>query len=260
MNAAKVSIGRFRLAVPEGTEVSTREQAIYAVKVWNAPAAWPARLAALGPQIISQPSLPSGGSAAWYEEKSVQLLEAAKPYGDHALWLLRDAPKGKEPQAEKLVSNVMNGYHDNVDSGFCVGVGAVRLGPAQLETTRLVYKAKTNPALKITFTTQTVDRPDLSQYMDTKEEEDVMRVVKGRLQVFKQKPRALAGLEGMEIHLSMAPPNEPEIIRYTWHFPGVPGDGTQPKINIVAFTSPDRRAELDPVWEALIASLAKVPK
>jgi len=253
------SIGRFRLAAPAGLHVSSREQAIYAVKVWTGPDDWTERLAALGPKVKSRPELGNGIRAVWYEENSVLLLEASKMFGDHAFRVLRDAPKGKEPQAEKLVANVINGYRPSVEAGFCVGAGAVRLGPAQLETSKLGLRAKDNAALKVTYSTQTVTTPDVKQYMDTQEEEEVMRLVKGRLEVFKQGARVIAGLEGVEIQLAMAPPNEPEIVRYTWHFPGVGGDGTKPKINVVAFTTRERRMELNPIWEALLLSLVPVP-
>ena len=86
-----------------------------------------------------------------------------------------------------------------------------------------------------------------------------MRTLKGRLEVYRQEPRVLAGLEGMEIRLAMAPPGEPEVVRYTWHYPGLGGDGTRPRINIVAFTSKERRGELDGIWESILGSLAMVP-
>jgi len=258
VNPNQISIGRFRLALPEGYELSSREQSIYATKVWTVEKLDPAWAAAL-PNRISTPTLLPGVEAVWYENQSVRLLEAARPYPGHAFRLLRDAPAGKEPQAEKLATNILNAYAPSAESGFAVGHGAIRLGPAQLETTKLNLRAKDTPDQKISFSTQTVAHPDTAQYMDTKEEADVMRMMGGRLEVFTERKRTLAGLEGVEIQLLMAPPNAPPMVRYTWHFPGVPGDGTQPKINFVAHTTPDRRAALDAPWEAVLASLAKIP-
>ena len=251
MSGQPVSIGRFRLALPGGLVIAGREQIVYAVKVWTTPALWQSRLEELGPRVKSKPDLGDGINAVWYEERSVQLLEAAKSFGDHSIRLLRDAPDGKEQTAEKLAGNIIRGYHPSTESGFCIGAGAIRLGPAQVETTRLSLNAPGNPALEVEFTTQTVTTPDTKQYMDANEEREVMAELKGRLTVFREARRVVAGMEGMEIHLSMAPPGEPEIIRYTWHFPGVPGDGTQPRLNLVAFSSPEQHQSVSELREAL---------
>jgi hypothetical protein len=48
--------------------------------------------------------------------------------------------------------------------------------------------------------------------------------------VLRDEPRTAAGLNGREGLVSLSVPGERSIIRFTWHFSGVPGNSFAPEI------------------------------
>lgn len=263
---AAVAIGRFRLAPPAGFVVAAREQWIYGTAVWTVDTIDPdARVLPPEPGDPSagvlprHPALGPSVKAVWVERGGVRLLEVALPQADHVLRVRRDAPVGKEATAEKLVGNLLSSYRPAVAVGFAVGHGSIHLGPSQVETTRLHFRSPNHPDEKIRFSTRTVARPDTSQGLDTADERALMQQMGGRLEIFVERRRTLAGCDGVEIQLLLDPPDTPPLVRFTWHFAGVAGDATRPSIHLVASTTPERRATLAPIWDALLASLTTIP-
>jgi hypothetical protein len=253
----EVVAGRFRFALPAGHAPSSRTQSIHTTKMWTTGRDDAGASTQAPPS--SQPALLPGVTAAWFDVGGVRLLEATQAYPDHVVHVLRDAPAGKEAQAERLVVNLLRAYAPSSTTGFVIGHGAVRLGPAQQETVRLMLRATDAPERTLAFSTQTVARPVTNRFMDTAEEHATMRALGGRVDVLLERARTVAGLPGHEIRLLLAPPGEAPRLRSTWHFPGVAGDGTAPEVTLVAYAPPAQRAALDDAWEVVLGSLARVP-
>ena len=66
-------------------------------------------------------------------------------------------------------------------------------------------------------------------------------------------------MQGLEIRISVTPGNEPPFLRFTWHFPGEPGNSTRPKIDIVGSAPVAQSAALEALWEAVLGSLQPIP-
>ena len=269
-------VGRFRMTTPENVVVASRSQSIYGVEVKteplrSAPAErqWERRLEALEKvpalpgkksAIRSRLSLDTGVEAVWYDDGPHSLmLEAMKPFGDHALWIATDADAGKEPVAEKLARAVVAAYNPGTGYGYCVGFGSVRMGPSLSETARINFEHSGTSGAKIEFASQTVRDPDTKTYMNLNEERDFVKASGGTLTVLLERERTVAALRGKEMRISMTIPGEAPMFRFTWHFEGVPGDGTKPKINLVGGSAASGQAKLETAWDDLLISIAAVP-
>jgi len=269
-------VGRFRMSVPENVVVTSRSQSIYGVEVRTEPLRsmtaakqWEQRLEALEKvpalpgkksAIRSRLSLDSGVEAVWYDDgPNLLMLEALKPFGDHTLWVSTDADAGKEPVAEKLSRAVVAAYAPETGYGFCLGFGSVRMGPSLSETARINFEHSGASGAKIEFASQTVRDPDTKTYMNLDEERDFAKASGGTLIVLLERERTVENLPGKEMRISMTIPGEVPMVRYTWHFAGVPRDGTKPKINLVGRAAASGQAQLAAAWDALLNSIKSVP-
>jgi hypothetical protein len=257
----KEAIGRFRVGVPEGWKAMSRSQMIYGVEVSAGsadPAAWEAKVAAHADKIVSRPSLGASVTAIWYKEGSDLILEAQALRDGIAVSIVRDAPEGKEAVAEKLASAVLENYKPGTAAGFCLGPGAIHMGPSLSESVRMNWQLPTAGA-KLEFSTQTVTEPDMKTFMDVEEERGMAGAAGGSLTILSERDRTLAGLNGREIRIVVTLPGQQPQVRFTWHYPGVGRDGTKPKIDFVAKTSISGQAALEAAWEAMLPSLESVP-
>ena len=257
----KEAIGRFRVGVPEGWKAISRSQMIYGVEVAAGPAdpaAWEAKVAVHTDKIVSRPSLGASVTAIWYKEGSDLILEAQALRDGIAVSIVRDAPEGKEAVAEKLASAVLENYKPGTAAGFCLGPGAIHMGPSLSESVRMNWQLAAAGA-KLEFSTQTVTEPDTQTFMDVEEERGMAGAAGGSLTVLSERDRTFAGLNGREIRIVVTLPGHEPQVRFTWHYPGVGRDGTKPKIDFVAKTSIAGQAALEAAWEAMLPSLESVP-
>lgn len=257
----KEAIGRFRVGVPAGLEAVSRSQMIYGVEVAAEPVqtgAWEAKVAAHAEKIVSRPSLGAGVAAIWYKEGSDLILEAQALRDGIAVSIVRDAPEGKEAVAEKLASAVLENYKPGAAAGFCLGPGAIHMGPSLSESVRMNWQLPAS-GVKLEFSTQTVTEPDMRTFMDVEEERGMAGAAGGTLAVLSERDRTLNGLNGREIRIVVTLPGKEPQVRFTWHYPGVGRDGTKPKIDFVAKVAVSGQPALEAAWEAMLPSLESVP-
>jgi len=257
----KEAIGRFRIGVPEGMTAMNRGQMIYGVEVVAESAkagAWDAKVAAHAGKIVSRPTLGNDVTAIWYKEGSDLILEAQAVRDGIAVSVVRDAPEGKEPVAEELAGDVLEHYKPGTAAGFCLGPGAIHLGPSLSESVQMNWQLQSSD-VKLEFSTQTVTQPELDTFMDVDEERGMTKAAGGTLAVLSERDRTVAGLKGREIRIAVTLPGQEPQVRYTWHYPGVGRDGTKPSINFVAKGSVAAQSKLESVWEAMLPSLESIP-
>jgi hypothetical protein len=272
-------IGRFQFVLPEAMVVTSRSQSIYDVDVATVPlptggikALWDSRLARIlslpPPKGVAQVlvrtfDVEPGVQGAWYfgnpDAPTLRDLEAAKVVGDHAVLITTGCEAGKESLIERLVKNVIAAYVPQTRQGFCVGYGSVTSEPSIDERTRMGLANREMKDLKIRFETQTVQESDTQTYSDLDEEREVVAGQRGNISVLRDDSRSADGLGGKEIGISVTIPGEPSFVRLTWHFPGVPGDSSQPMINIVGMAPSNQQVELQTVWDSLLQSLHRLP-
>jgi Tle cognate immunity protein 4 C-terminal domain len=271
-------IGRFRFALPSTMSVSGRSQSIYHVDVSTVPippggaqSLWNARvtqLRALTPQATNgssvrtfelEPGVPALWSAKNPDSPQRLNLEVMKVSGNHVLLASRSLDVGEETKMETLVKIVVDAYLPNVNSGFCVGFGSITSEPGLNEQTRIALAHKQLSDLEITLQTQTVARPDLRTYSDVNEEKDFMAAKGGKLSVLRNHSRSVAALEGKEIWIVAEGPGEPPLVRFTWHFAGVPQNSSKPMINVVGTAPVKNQLDLEKIWDDLLNSIQTVP-
>ena len=253
------ALGRFRIGVPAQMTAASRSQRIYGVRVEALPpGAWTTRMMELGDKVLSRPTMASGVEAVWYREASDLILEARQVRGPAAVTVVRDAPEGKEAVAERLSGDVLAAYVEGTAAGFCIGPGAIRMGPSLSESVEMVWKGTTT-SVRVEFSTQTVSAPDTKSFMDVVEERGFAGLAAGRLTVLGKRARTVAGMAGREIRISIALPDQEPQLRFTWHFAGVGRDGTKPKIDIVGTSVAGDQAALEAAWEAMLPSIETVP-
>ena len=259
LELSKEALGRFRIGVPSQMTAASRSQRIYGVSVKALPLeAWTTRMIELGDKVVSRPTLASGVEAVWVREASDLILEARQVRGQVAVTVVRDAPEGKEAVAERLSGDVLAAYVEGTAAGFCIGPGAIRMGPSLSESVKMVWKATTT-SVRLEFSTQTVSAPDTKSFMDVVEERAFAGLAAGRLTVIGKRARTVAGMAGREIRISIALPDQEPQLRFTWHFAGVGRDGTKPKIDIVGTSEGGDQAALEAAWEAMLPSIETVP-
>ena len=255
----KEAIGRFRVGVPAAMTATSRSQMIYGVRVEaRRLGAWAERMADLGEKVVSRPTMASGVEAVWYREASDLILEARQVRGETAVTVVRDAPEGKEAVAERLSGDVLAAYVEGTAAGFCIGPGAIRMGPSLSESVEMVWKGKAS-SVRVDFSTQTVTSPDRKTFMDVDEERGFAQLAGGSLTLLRERDRTVAGLAGREIWISIALPGKEPQVRFTWHFAGVGRDGTKPKMDIVGKSGGGDQAALEAAWEAMLPSVETVP-
>ena len=271
-------VGRFQFHLDGELVVTSRRQRIYNVDVSTVP--MPAKGAAVGweqhleeiksplsgpPPVIHRTfNLEPGVPAVWYSidstASSTVTLEAAKSRGDHLFRIVRLAAAGKEAIAETLVRNIMNAYVPQATSyGFCVGFGSIVMEPAQVESTAITLADREGNGVEARVETEEVAQPDSSAYSDLSEEKDFAESTGSTLTVLAERDRTVAGMAGKEFRISVAPPGEPTLLRFTWHFEGVAADATKPKIDIMGAANAPQRARLEAAWETLLGSLHPLP-
>jgi hypothetical protein len=288
--ANKQCIGRFQMALPEGMAVSGRKQEIYRVEVRTVPLApgatqalWHEQLSRIGrlrapagaTQVVlrSFELMPGVPAVLYFRDPNIPslvALEAMRSLSDHAVLASRGAELNAEQKQAlmkaganqgiaRLVELVLSTYAPSVDRGFCVGHGAVVTPkPAVNEDARLTLAHRRSGSVNVRVETHTVAKPDERTYSDLDEE----RQVSGpgtQITVLREQPRQVAGLEGREIRVAVAPPKEPAFLRFTWHFPGLPGKSDRPSISVVGMAPQTEQALLEGVWDPLLASLRPVP-
>lgn len=259
MELKKEAIGRFRVGVPEAVKAASRSQRIYGVRVEAAQlGAWALRMAELGEKVVSRPTMASGVEAVWYRQASDLILEARQVRGETAVTIVRDAPEGKEAVAERLSGDVLAAYVEGTAAGFCIGPGAIRMGPSLSESVEMVWKGTTT-SVRLEFSTQTVSAPDTKSFTDVVEERAFAALAAGHLTVLGKRARTVAGMAGREIRISIALPGQEPQMRFTWHFAGVGRDGTKPQIDIVGTSGAGDQAALEAAWEAMLPSIETVP-
>ncbi len=283
-------VGRFQMMVPETLSVAGRRQAIYRVDVSTIPlpkggieALWEDRISRIRtlppPRGIKQVLMRTfevmpGAPAVLYfrsaETPDLVALEAVRASGSHAVIANRGADLNAEQREAllkatapeglaRLVQIVLSAYVSATERGFCIGDGAiVTPKPAVNEDALLSLAHRGSPNVKIRFETRTVAEPDTRSYSNLDEE----RQVSGpgtRITVLRDQDRVVAGLTGKEIRAAVAPDKQPPFVRFTWHFPGVPGRSDQPLINVVGTALQREQTILEGAWEALLSSLRPIP-
>jgi len=255
--------------------VSGRTQSIYRTEVSTdvlppdgAEESWKQRLSAIralsgGEAVRRTFDLAPGAHAVWYGNNprvpSSIVLEAVRPMSDHLFKLVRRSETGKESLAEKLVRDILDSYAPHqTSSGFCIGYGAITIEPAQRESVSITLKHQTLPGIETSIETATVDRPD-DESSPLEEANVFAKSYGGKMQVLRDKKRAVAGLMGHEIRIVLAVPGQPETLRFNWHYAGTAGDASRPKIDVAGTATGTQRAELEAVWDKLLDSLQPVP-
>lgn len=256
-------LGRFDFALPSRLAPTGREQRIYLVKVWSEPSTagsdglWNQRKAeiersAVGP-VTSFP-LASLGSAVWYQPSAQypdeRRLFFMRPQTGHALFLEALASSGREKVAEQVVSRIAASYQPAVASGFCLGPGSLVIAPSRNERAQASFDGG---GVALSITMETVAAAD---------DGAATRGGAEGIQVLSQGRRPIAGLDGAEERVSMAPDGDAkggETLVYTWVYPGQPGDGLRPRIRLKASAGEGSRAALESAWSALAQSLRQRP-
>ena len=277
MSEVTERIGRFQFRVPDTTNVTGRSQNMYLFEVTTAATptigaeqAWSRRLAeirALTPPPGARTALrrtfelQPGVLAVWYNRSSsfpsIVTLTAMRQDGNHLLWITGDGDAGKEEAVAGIVRSILGAFAPGNADGFSLGYGAITTAPSANESTRMSLEGPRGVTL--TFATQTVQQPDNLTYTDVDEEQRTVEANGGSLQVLRKDEHVVVGMHGLELRISVAPGNEPPFLRFTWHFPGEPGNSARPKIDIVGSAPVAQSAALETVWEAVMRSLQPIP-
>ena len=223
---------------------------------------WAERLAKTGS--AQRPvELQAGVKGVWSARSAVfpkiLTLETVSAVRDGLLIVDREADAGKESVAEALVRDIINAFVPSTERGFCVGRGAITLEPSQNEQVRLVLTKSETPDLEIRFQTRTVPEPDMTTYSDLDEEKSLIASKGGTLNVVRDSDRTVAAMNGREIWIAVDVPNEPPLVRFTWHYPGSAASAIRPAIDIVGTTSRERAGQLESLWESILGSLRSIP-
>jgi hypothetical protein len=261
--------GRFSFVAPEAMDATGRSQSMYGTNVTTIPvpsggidAYWTSRLAQMVAVSRVFELLP-GVKGAWSARNrafpKLLTLEIVQPVSGGLILVDRQADAGKENTAETLVKAIINSYVPASDRGFCVGNGAITLGPSQNEQVRLTLGESGSPEIELRFETRTVREPDMKTYSDVDEEKSVASAHGGTLTVLRDQRRSAAGLPGQEIWIFAAVPGDNPGLRFSWHYPGVGASGTQPSINIVGSAPVEKKVQLEAIWESVLTSLRAVP-
>ena len=268
-------IGRFQFEAPDALAVAGRTQSIYRTDVstasmppGEAQEAWKERLNAIRALAATDPvrrtfELEPGVPAVWYGNNprvpSSVVLEAVRSMDDHLLKAVRRAEAGKESLAEKLVRNILGSYRPHETGiGFCIGFGSLTIEPAERESVSITLKHQTLAELEASIETVTVDRPD-TESSSLDEAKAFAKSYGASMKVLRDRKRAAAGLTGHELCISLAVPNQPETMRFNWHYEGASGDAARPRIDIAGTARATRRAELEKAWDKVLDSLRPVP-
>ncbi len=275
-----VCIGRFTFSVPADLPDMGRTQSIYTVDVKteaNSPmdsnSFWHARMAKIRSMqppkdvptaLFRSVDLEPGAPAVWFyaspDLPSELTLEAMRDFGNHRLLLSSSSTADQQSANESLLRNVIQAYRPGSTSGFCVGYGSITSEPSENESTLLTMSDHEPKGVSVRIGTETVGSPDNKSYSSLDEEKRVLRANGGQLLSSSQKPRAVAGLNGVEIKVEASSPGDPSFARYTWHFPGVPDDAYRPSINVVAFGPLTRVAKVAAAYETVLQSLRPVAR
>jgi hypothetical protein len=219
---------------------------------------WEARLQQLKEQEPRGVELGPGTQAAWYGaepvDPNVRTLEAMRPVPGGTLVVKSESDTGREQFGEALTRNIVDSYLPGSRVGFCVGLGAIILGPSRNEEVRLVLASRELPELEVHFETRTVRAPDRTTYSDLDEERQLAAAEGVALIELRNRKRKAAGLVGRELWLRTA-----GLVRFTWHFPGAAGSAIEPAVTLVATAPEHLQADLQAVWEAILTSLTKIP-
>jgi hypothetical protein len=265
-------IGRFQFRAPTGFRVTGRHQAIYRTTVgtltanvtegqaiWEKKLAEIRRLKPVPGSALRVMELEPGTRVVWYAANSmfpaILTIEAMKLMPGHVLLVSRESDAGKEALAERLVREILRGYSPGNYQGFCVGHGSITLEPSQNEQARIALSSDSVRELEFKVETHTTRIPDSSTYADVEEESRLASASGGKLAVLRNQPRTVAGLPGRELWIRVEVPAEGALLRYTWHFQGVPGNSAQPVIDILGTARPEGKAALENAWETILASL-----
>jgi len=207
--------------------------------------------------------LQAGVKSAWSARNAafpkILTLEAVSPVRDGLLLVDREADAGKEDVAETLVRDIINAFVPSTEHGFCVGTGAIALEPSQNEQVRLTLAKSDAPDVEVRFQTRTVREPDTSTYSNLDEEKSLVASRGGTLNIVRDGARVAADMSGKEIWIAVAVPNEPALVRFTWHFAGEASSPTHPSIDIVGTTTRERTGQLESLWESILGSLRAIP-
>jgi hypothetical protein len=289
--ASRQCIGRFQMALPDAMAVSGRKQAIYRVDV-NTVSLPPTGLQALQDEQLlrigklrpppgakhavmrSFEIMPGAPAVLYFRDSSTPnlvALEAMRSVGDHVVIASRGADlnsdqrqallkPGANEGVARLVELVLSTYSPSTARGFCVGHGAVVTPkPAVNEDATLTLAHGRSSNLNIRFETRTVSEPDTRTYSNLDEERQASAAQGLRITVLREQDRSVAGLAGREIRVAVAPAKDLPFVRFTWHFPGVPGRSDQPSINVVGMALQTEQAVLEGSWETILTSLRPVP-
>lgn len=274
-----IAIGRFNVKVPDEMNLNYREQSIYGLNINTVPlpedgiaAAWAKQMqeiSAIKPPegikqaLVKEFELLPGVKAAWYRDNAYypksRMLVVMQQWDNHILVAQRDAQEGKEEIAEELMSSIIQSYQANQSKGFGVGDGAILEGPSLSESTRLYLKHKGGKDIAIHYNTLTVHEKSYTKEKDLDEEKGFAKATGSKLKVLKKQKRAIAGIKGKEIWVSMSTPKEGTFIRFSWDFIGVSRDATKPSISISLKTTESDLKVLEGIWEQLLNSITARP-
>jgi hypothetical protein len=175
----------------------------------------------------------------------------------HLLWITGDGDAGKEQAIAGIVRSILAAFAPGNADGFSLGYGAITTAPSQNESTRMSFEGP--KGITLTFATQTVQQPDHLTYTDVDEEQETVEADGGSLKVLRKGERVVAGMHGLEIRISVMPANDPPFLRFTWHFPGEPGNSERPKIDIMGSAPVPQTILLETIWETILTSLQPIP-
>ena len=273
-------IGRFQFDLPPGFRESGRSQSIYRTNVSTIPLApsdasayWMQRLSEIRAQrapagvsevIVRSFQLLPEVPAVWYHRNSevanLFTLEAMKPFNNHALLVSRGLEGPDQASVEKLLKILIKAYAPDAQKGFCVGFGTLVSEPGVNEQVQLALIDASRPNLEISLETHTVREPEaVDPLEDIEQDKRRFAAEDGSLKVLRHESRTAAALRGMESWLSIGTADKRETLRFSWSYPGTPGNAGAPAIMLVATAEVAYRAQLVAAWEEMTKTLRPVP-
>jgi hypothetical protein len=255
--------GRFDYALPATLRFTGGQQSLVLITVDSelsppgtpASSAWKRRLAS----VLTKPGrvaatmrefdLAGVGPAAWRTllptRPDLVTLLAMKPLqaSNAVLFLQFEASAGREPVVERVFGKLAATWTPDTPQGFCSGPGAFVVAPSMNERALAAFG---DASLELTVQTETVSEPDDGQSSGD--------ALPPGGQLLSKQHRSVAGFDGIEERMQIPDGKAGQHRIYSWVFPGRPADGVAPRIRFTATAVSSRAADLDVVWNALMAS------
>lgn len=273
-------VGRFRLHVAKSMAPTGRSQQIYRVDISTgarpsgvpAPSVWADRLTVIRGGKPSSPDpvirsfdLEPGVPAAWYyarpNDRFHITLEAMKPFKDHILRLVYEITGEPQSATESAYRRILAGYVPGGKTGFCMEHGSLTSEPSRNEHTNIAFQHTAVRELKLTFASDSVDKPDTRDMLrDVEEERKLLLEAGSEVEILQNGPRTVAQLQGVDARIRMLARDTAPFVRFTWRYAGNAKNATTPQITVVAVAPVAHQATLEAVWETLLNGLQPAPQ